>query len=76
MAQLSLPFDMGPPCPISHFHRPPCLWIAGVVKEKSKNYHNWTSSAFYDVLPAVCSFIMSASDLSCRKWMPVGGGIG
>ena len=41
-----------------------------VVKEKSKNYHNWTSSASHDVCAApIFTYIMSGCGLIYEKWM-------
>ena len=41
-----------------------------VVKEKSKNYHNWTSSASHDVCAApIFTYIMSGCGLIYKKWM-------
>ena len=41
-----------------------------VVKEKSKNYHNWTSSASHDVCTApIFTYIMSGCGLIYEKWM-------
>ena len=43
-----------------------------VVKEKSKNYHNWTSSASHDVCAApIFTYIMSGCGLIYEKWMCV-----
>ena len=40
------------------------------VKEKSKNYHNWTSSASHDVCAApIFTYIMSGCGLIYEKWM-------
>ena len=41
-----------------------------VEKEKSKNYHNWTSSASHDVCAApIFTYIMSGCGLIYEKWM-------
>ena len=43
-----------------------------VEKEKSKNYHNWTSSASHDVCEApIFTYIMSGCGLIYEKWMCV-----
>ena len=43
------------------------IWV---VKEKSKNYHNWTSSASHDVCAApIFTYIMSGCGLIYEKWM-------
>ena len=43
-----------------------------VIKEKSKNYHNWTSSASHDVCAApIFTYIMSGCGLIYEKWMCV-----
>ena len=44
-------------------------WVA---KKKSKNYHNWTSSASHDVCAApIFTYIMSGCGLIYEKWMCV-----